>query len=39
MQQSQDEHFKHITCEKLTIKRPGGLSTIELSVDSKWSIY
>ena len=34
MQQPQDEHFKHITCEKLTIKRPSGLSKIELSVDS-----
>ena len=33
MQQPQDAHLKHITCEKLTIKRPSGLSKIELSVD------
>lgn len=34
MQQPQDAHLKHITCEKLTIKRFGGQSKIELSVDS-----
>ena len=34
MQLPQDAHFKHITCEKLTIERPAGLSKIELSVDN-----
>ena len=32
MQQAQDVHLKQITCEKLTIKGPAGLSKIELSV-------
>ena len=33
MQQPQDAQLKQITCEKLTIKGPTGLSKIELSVD------
>lgn len=30
-----DETFRHITCEKLTVKRPGRVSKIEVSVDTK----
>ena len=33
LEQPEDKTFRHITCEKLTVKRPGRLSKVEVAID------
>lgn len=34
MQNPQDANLRNVTCESLTVKRPGSQSRVEVSVDS-----